>query len=196
MNDTVFIIRATVAAYIAGSIPFAYIFTKVFRGEDITKIGSGNPGATNVYRLYGHGLGIPVLLLDVAKGYFPAYLADRTVMAPILVPIVVLAVVLGHDFSPFLKFKGGKGVAASVGIFLFLAPAPTLIVMMIFTAVTTIFKFVSFASVMASLSFPFIAYFMGNRKYIWLSVGVAALIIFQHRSNLKRLWYGKEKRSI
>ncbi len=196
MSETVFIIRAAVASYIVGAIPFSYIFAKLFKGEDITKIGSGNPGATNVYRLYGAGLGIPVLLLDVAKGYFPAYLANRTDLAAVLVPVAVLAVILGHDFSPFLKFKGGKGVAASVGIFLFLAPAPTLIVIMIFTAVTTIFKFVSFGSVMASLSFPFIAYFMGNREYTILSIIVAVLIIFQHRSNLKRLWYGKEKRSV
>ncbi len=196
MNKTAYIMGVVLAAYIIGSIPFSYIVTKMFKGVDITSVGSKNPGATNVYRMYGYKLGLPVLLLDIAKGYYPAYLASQTEMASLLVPAVVLAVILGHDFSPFLKLKGGKGVAASVGIFLFLATTPTILVVIIFTAVTSVFKFVSFGSVMASLAFPFIAYFMGYRQYTWLAALVAGLIIFQHRENIKRLWYGKEKRSV
>ena len=196
MTETTKILFAALAAYIVGSIPFSYIISKIVKKTDITKVGSGNPGATNVYRSYGYKLGLPVLLLDMAKGYIPAYMASMSHINYVLVPIVVLAVILGHDFSPFLKFKGGKGVAASVGIFLFLAPGATILVIVIFTAITMIFKFVSFGSIMASLSFPFIAYFKGDRDYFWLAAIVAGLIIFQHRNNLKRLWHGSEKRSV
>ncbi|MGM0567601.1 MAG: glycerol-3-phosphate 1-O-acyltransferase PlsY [Elusimicrobiota bacterium] len=196
MTEIAKILFAALASYIAGSIPFSYIITRLVKKTDITTLGSGNPGATNVYRSYGYKLGLPVLILDIAKGYIPAYIASMSDIHYVLVPVVVLAVILGHDFSPFLKFKGGKGVATSVGIFLFLAPGSTILVIIIFTAITVIFKFVSFGSIMAALSFPFITYFKGNRDYFWLSAIVAGLIIFQHRNNLKRLWYGREKRSV
>jgi glycerol-3-phosphate acyltransferase PlsY len=184
-----------IGAFLLGSIPFSFIITKLVSKKDIRGIGSGNPGATNVVRALNIKYGILVLILDMAKGFFPVYLATQTQDLK-LITIIALAVVIGHDFTPFLKFKGGKGVASSAGIFLAIAPIPTLCVALFFLLITTVFKFVSFGSVLASFAFPILAYFMGYKQYLWLSIALGFLIVFRHKENLKRLWYGKETRAI
>jgi glycerol-3-phosphate acyltransferase PlsY len=193
--STVSIIIYGLLAYLIGSIPFSYIITKIVGKKDIRTIGSGNPGATNVVRALNVKYALLVLFLDVAKGLLPVYFAIQT-QNTALVTVVALAVVLGHDYTPFLGFKGGKGVATSAGVFVVLAPIPTLLVAFIFFTVTSVFKFVSFGSVMASFFYPILAYLLGYRQYIWLAVILGGLIIYKHKENLKRLWHGEEKRSI
>jgi len=184
-----------IMAFFLGSIPFAFIITKLFAKKDIRELGSGNPGATNVVRALNIKYGILVLVLDMAKGFIPVYFAQKY-LYPLLVSLIALAIVIGHDYSPFLKFKGGRGVASSLGIFIVLAPVPTVIVAVIFLFITSVFKFVSLGSVMASFSYPIVAYLLGYRQYLWLAIILGGLIIFKHKDNLKRLWHGSEKRSI
>ncbi|MFC2091446.1 glycerol-3-phosphate 1-O-acyltransferase PlsY [Elusimicrobiota bacterium] len=185
----------SVVAFMVGGIPFSYIITKFASNKDIRNIGSGNPGATNVVRALNVWYGILVLILDIAKGAIFVYYAKQY-HNPVLVPVIAISLVLGHDFSPYLKFKGGKGVATSLGIFLILSPVPIIIVSLIFLLCTTLFKFVSFGSIMASISYPVISYFLGYRDNLLLAVILGLLIIIRHKDNLKRLWYGQEKKSI
>ncbi len=191
--QTVLIILGSFAA---GSIPFAFIITKIFSGKDIRKEGSGNPGATNVVRVLNGKYGLLTLILDVLKGAVPVYYVISINPPLYLVHIVAISVVLGHDFTPFLKFKGGKGVAASLGIFLVIDYVPTLIIVFIAFLLTSVFKFVSFGSVVASVSYPILLYVLGKTEYIWLAIILGLLIILSHRKNLRRLWYGQEKRSV
>lgn len=184
-----------VLSFLVGGIPFSYIITKFVAKKDIRNVGSGNPGATNVVRALNAWYGLLVLFLDMMKGFLPVYFA-RQYPLPLLVPVVALALVLGHDYSPYLGFKGGKGVATSFGIFIILAPVPTFLVTLIFFLITCVFKFVSFGSVMASFSYPILAYLLGYRQYLWLAIVLGGMIIFKHKENLKRLWHGDEKRSI
>jgi len=185
----------TAGAFLIGSIPFAYIITKIVTGEDIRDVGSGNPGATNVVRALNLKYGSIVLLLDMAKGFLPVLLATKSPY-PYMVPLIAFALVIGHDYTPFLGFQGGKGVATSLGIFLVLNPVVTFIVVLIFVVITSVFKFVSFGSLLGAVSYPVIAYIMGRTEYIWVAAGLAALIVYKHKSNIKRLWQGSEKRSV
>ncbi len=189
------VIIYAVLVFLLGSIPFSYIMTRYVGKKDIRKIGSGNPGATNVVRALNIWYGLLVLFLDTGKGLLPVYFAKQSNNS-LLVVVVALAVVLGHDYSPFLGFKGGKGVATSTGVFIVLAPVPTVLVAVIFFLVTSIFKFISFGSVLASFSYPIVAYLLGYTEYLWLAIVLGALIIYKHKENLKRLWHGKEKRAI
>lgn len=196
MNINTFLfVLLIILFFLIGAIPFAYIVTKIFSGKDIRNVGSGNPGATNVVRALNIKYGVIVLLLDMAKGFIPVYTVLNN-LAPNYVSALAFMIVIGHNYSPFLGFRGGKGVASSVGIFLVLAPIPTVIVSMIFLIITKVFKYVSFGSVMASVSYPFIAYFLGYRQYILLAVVLGGMIVFRHRANLIRLWQGNEKRSV
>lgn len=184
-----------VLSFLVGGIPFSFIITRLVSKKDIRDVGSGNPGATNVVRALNAWYGLLVLILDVTKGALPIYFA-RQYPNPVLVPIVALSLVLGHDYSPYLKFKGGRGVATSFGIFFILAPVPTFLVALVFFLITCVFKFVSFGSVMASISYPIIAYLLGYKQYLWLAIVLGGMIIIKHKDNLKRLWDGSEKRAL
>ncbi|MGM0441247.1 MAG: glycerol-3-phosphate 1-O-acyltransferase PlsY [Elusimicrobiota bacterium] len=190
------VILFILGSFIVGAIPFAFIITKIFSGKDIRTVGSGNPGATNVVRALNIKFGLVVLILDMLKGAVPVYLGIKLGFPAYLVNIVAVAVVLGHDFTPFLNFKGGKGVAASLGIFLVIDYVPTLIVVFIAFLLTSVFKFVSFGSVVASVSYPVLLYVLGKSEYLWLAIILGFLIIWSHRENLRRLWYGEEKESV
>ncbi|MFH1416029.1 MAG: glycerol-3-phosphate 1-O-acyltransferase PlsY [Elusimicrobiota bacterium] len=188
---------SSILAFLIGAIPFAYLITKVIGKKDIREIGSGNPGATNVVRAMNRWYGLLVMILDTLKGVVPVYIAKQYSSSdPVFISFIAVSVVLGHDFSPYLRFKGGKGVATSFGVFLVIAPLPVLCVLMVFTLVTCVFKFVSFGSVLASIMYPFFAYFMGNTQFVWLAIILGTLIIFRHKENLKRLLIGKEKKSV
>ncbi len=184
-----------ILAFCVGSIPFSYIITKIFAGKDITKLGSGNAGATNVVRALNIKYGIAVLLLDVAKGFFPVYFTGKLTDASVMVPIVALAVVLGHDYSPFLKFKGGKGVAATLGIFFAINPVITFIVLFVFAVIVYIFKFISLGSIIGAFLFPVLLYFSGVTFYVGLTFILAGLIGLKHHKNIKRLLNGEEKKA-
>jgi acyl phosphate:glycerol-3-phosphate acyltransferase len=201
-----------VIAYILGSIPFGYLLLKVFRNQDVRTIGSGNIGATNVARSGGKGLGIATLILDALKGFLAVAISQFTPQMnhfaspgypqaanpAILAALAALCAILGHMFPVWLKFRGGKGVATGVGVFLALAPRAVLVVLVIFAIVVAVSRYVSLGSIVASALFPifFLVMYRANATAptLLLVCGVAALIIWKHRDNIRRLTSGTEHR--
>ncbi|WP_061223168.1 glycerol-3-phosphate 1-O-acyltransferase PlsY [Leptospira weilii] len=184
-------------SFIAGSIPFGYWIALRFANMDIRKFGSKNIGATNVGRSIGWKFGFPVLVLDVAKGVFPVYLSGIYVSEggiPFQLACGVLAV-LGHMFSPFLGFKGGKGVATTLGVFLVLTPIACLGAIFVFLVTVKYFKFVSLGSIFASLTLPLVyafssALFLHEEVSYWILGTMAFIsigIILTHRENIFRI---------
>jgi acyl phosphate:glycerol-3-phosphate acyltransferase len=205
-----FYIGTAVIAYLLGSIPFGYILVRAFRGKDIRESGSGNIGATNVARS-SPALGALTLLLDATKGLLAVTAgsllvasASRTACTPTplytFAAVAALFAVVGHMFPLWLKFRGGKGVATSIGVFLALAPRTLLVVLALFLAVVTAFRYISLASIIVAAVFPLIAY--GLRDYhsspalLGATFCIAALIIVQHRENIRRLLAGNEPRFV
>lgn len=193
------------AAYLFGSIPTGYLLIRIFRHEDIRSTGSGNIGATNVLRSGGKGLGLATFLLDVLKGCSAVWLGGW--LGSLLMPgeplrtaqaIAALFAVLGHIFTIWLRFKGGKGVATGFGVFLAASPGAALAAITVFIVVLYLSKYVSLASVLGSLSFPFFAWFLikGEQPPAFLAAQliVAALIIVRHHENIRRLLNGTENR--
>ena len=192
------------AAFLLGSIPTGYIIAKMY-GVDIRTQGSGNTGATNVGRALGKKAGMLTLLLDACKGIIPTIAAP--VFAPLgaqgygieaLASILGMFAIFGHCFSPFLGFKGGKGVATSLGVFLVIAPLPTLVSTAIFIFCVKVFGYVSVGSIVASLSVPLSIAFSFPKPYsptvLHVSIIVALLIIVRHKKNILNLIQGNENR--
>jgi acyl phosphate:glycerol-3-phosphate acyltransferase len=190
-----------IASYVLGSIPFGLILAKIFVGTDVRKAGSGNIGATNVARVAGPGAGILTLLFDTAKGYAAVWLAGRTTDdSATWMVVAALAVLAGHCFPIWLKFKGGKGVATALGVFLALSPLAALTALLLFIIVVASSRFVSLGSVAAAAAMPLLIYFLWAPKYappLLVDLGtlaIAALVIFKHDGNLQRLVEGVEPR--
>ncbi|MBI5814031.1 MAG: glycerol-3-phosphate 1-O-acyltransferase PlsY [Nitrospinae bacterium] len=197
---------ALIASYLAGSIPTALIAGKMAGGIDIRKHGSGNAGATNVYRLFGMKPYLAVLSLDMFKGFIAV-----TLIAPFGAGILSgertalycgLAAVAGHIWTVFAGFKGGKGVATAAGIFLGLSPVVTLLAVAIYLAVTLTTKYVSLGSMTAAISAPILLLLDKSLFHPTLpaelagaGVALAALIVFTHRENIKRLLKGEERKT-
>jgi len=189
-------IIATLVAYLLGSIPFGYLLMRVFRNEDVRATGSGNIGATNVARIGGKGLGIATLLLDLGKAS-AAVLIARHFYTYDIAAAAAIAAILGHVFPVWLGFRGGKGVASALGVFLALTPAAALSVLGVFILIFVLTRYVSLASIIASVSFPFFAfYFVPQRSAIVITcfLFVPALIIVKHHQNIRRLFAGTESR--
>ena len=187
------------AAYLLGSIPFGLILAKLFAGSDIRKSGSGNIGATNVARVIGPSAGILTLALDVAKGAGAVWLAGRfSDQNSTALTLAALAALLGHCFPVWLKFKGGKGVATALGVFLVLSPLAALCALLVFIVVSFAWRYVSLGSVSAAASMPLLMYFLwapGHAPPLVVDFGTlfaAALVIFKHDANLQRLVDGTE----
>ncbi|NCC51832.1 MAG: glycerol-3-phosphate 1-O-acyltransferase [Spartobacteria bacterium] len=192
-----------VAAYLLGSIPFGLLVTRM-KGIDIRKEGSGNIGATNVFRVAGKGLGITTFLLDFLKGFVPAFVfpllfnvlsAENT---PGLLGLFCgCAAIVGHNWPVFLKFKGGKGVATSAGMLVGIAPAAVGVALIVWILLFAGTRYVSVASIAAALAVAVSAWFFyassGYAIPIALSI-LAALVIWRHRSNIRRLCKGEENR--
>jgi len=192
-------ILVAVIAYFLGSIPFGYLLLKIFRKQDVRTIGSGNIGATNVARSGAKGLGIATLVLDALKGFLAVFVAERLAADsdPLrYMALAALSAILGHMFPVWLKLKGGKGVATGVGVFLALAPKAVLIVLLIFAAIVAVSRYVSLGSIVASALFPVFFLLMYRADTtpgtILLVCGVAALIIWKHKDNIRRLASGTE----
>ena len=187
------------AAYFLGSIPFGLILAKLFAGSDIRKSGSGNIGATNVARVVGPSAGILTLALDVAKGAAAVWLAGRvTAQSSTAMTLAAIAALLGHCFPIWLKFKGGKGVATALGVFLVLSPLAALGALLVFILVAIAWRYASLASVSAAASMPLLMYFLwapGHAPPLVVDFGTlfaVALVIFKHDANLQRLVDGEE----
>ncbi len=183
--------------YLITSIPFGYVIGKFF-GKDVTKVGSGNIGATNVARALGKKAGAAVLILDMIKGFIPVYYAKKLFFFdPKFIAIVALIAVVGHCFSIFMKFKGGKGVATGIGVLFALSPKVAFLVILMWLGTFLVSGYVSLASILsASLSWVFY-FFLEGEFYTTLSVLLASLIIVaKHSSNIERLLKGTESRFI
>ena len=186
-----------IACYLLGAIPFGYLIYRGKTGRDIRSEGSGNIGATNVARLAGRSAGIITLVLDVGKGYLGVMLAVWLVPAnEDLRSFAALAVLVGHMYPVFLKFRGGKGVAAALGGFAALAPWAVLTTLVVFGVVVASTRYVSLGSCLAALLYPLATWVFYHPSMLQLVAAVAAvsLIIFKHRANIQRLAKGVENK--
>src|SRR4051794_39072294 len=183
------------AGYLAGSMPFGYWLVRLFKGVDIRTVGSGNIGASNVFRTYGPKLGVPVILLDVAKGFVPAFLAARYVgdLAGVLAGG---AAMLGHWRPLFLRFaRGGKMVATCGGVVLGVAPLVGLAGAAVWLAVFLAFRYASVASMVAAAAVPLLALLFGEPWPVVAFGALAAIgVVVLHRANIQRLLSGTENR--
>jgi glycerol-3-phosphate acyltransferase PlsY len=188
---------ALLASYLLGAIPTSYLAGKFFRGIDLRQHGSGNLGATNLYRTLGAKFAVPVALFDMAKGAVPVL-----VIAPLVSSSRYFAVlcgimaVLGHVFSVFVRFRGGKGVATASGVMLGLTPWAVLVALAVWLIVLRLSGYVSLGSMVGAIVLPVAAWFLHplQRDIIWIQVLVALAIIWLHRANIKRLLAGTENR--
>ncbi len=191
---TAFVIIA-VLSFFSGSIPFGYIIGRL-KGVDVRKHGSGNIGATNVSRVLGKKWGAFVLFLDALKGAVPVLMV-KLLGYPLEYQVLAgFLAILGHCFSPFMKFKGGKGVATGLGVFLVISPLATLLAFAVFLAVFFTTRYVSLSSIMAALSFPIIFKVIENPSpsvslFLFLT---AFTVVAKHHQNIGRLLKGEEKK--
>lgn len=189
-----------VIAYIFGSLPCGVWLGKGVKNIDIREYGSKNSGATNAYRILGPKYGIMVLILDALKGYIPLYIASLFDIGGIYIILLGLVAILGHTFSFFLQFKGGKGVATSLGVFLFLMPKVVGVLVLVFILVVGISKYISLGSVICAGLLPILAYFMPVRDdatrlpLVAISLIVGIFVIYKHKANIQRLVEGKENK--
>lgn len=191
------LIGCAVACYLLGSIPTGFLWAKA-RGIDIRKVGSGNIGATNVMRALGKGPGLAVLLIDAAKGFLPVYLAPRLfpqVDHTGLQIVCCIAVIAGHNWTCWLNFKGGKGVATSAGALLAFLPVPFLCAFGVWVVLFAIWRYVSLASIGAAVAMPIATpfYEKDTTPFIFTLI-LAAVVIYKHKPNIQRLLAGTENR--
>lgn len=201
------LILIIVLSYLAGSIPTSIIMSKLTRGIDIRDHGSGNAGATNVIRVLGWKIGIVVIIVDVGKGVLATLLISKLRIDPMpishnLVQIIAgLSAVLGHIWTIFAGFKGGKGVGTAAGMLFSLYPIAGLICLIIFAIVLLTGRYVSVASMTAAISLPIVIFILNkfcnysiSNELLFFAIFMAFLIVFTHRSNIKRLAKGEENR--
>ncbi|MDX6439525.1 MAG: acyl phosphate:glycerol-3-phosphate acyltransferase [Gaiellaceae bacterium] len=188
-------VLVVLGGYLLGSMPFGYWVVLLIKGEDIRKVGSGNIGATNVWRTYGRWLGIPIVLLDVAKGFVPA-LVGTLLVGELTAVLAGGAAMLGHWRPLFLRFqKGGKTVATGGGTFLGAAPVLGLLGVAIWIVVFLLSRYASLASMVAALSLPILAVVLGEPWPIITFAAIAAVaVVVLHRPNISRLRAGTESR--
>ncbi len=202
---------SALASYLLGSIPTGYLMARA-KGIDIRSLGSGNIGATNVFRVLGKGPGALTLAIDCLKGLAAVRLVPPLVThgfgtQPVgaLPVLCALCAILGHNYTCWLKFKGGKGIATSAGALLGLAPLATLVCVVVWLVVFGVGRYVSLASIAAALALPIAVYCTkrptphaaaneGNAVLFSLSIVLCLLALWKHRSNIQRLWNGTEHR--
>ena len=201
-------IAALLISYLLGSIPTAYLFGRILKGIDIRKVGSGNVGATNALRALGRGPGITVLLLDILKGFVAVkFLGNYFVNKPVLLQeqnlliLIGLCCICGHNWTIFLQFKGGKGIATSLGVLLALSVkiAGLALVMgllvIILLAVFIISRVVSLSSIVSAIALPIFCFFFKQpMPVLYLSLLLSAFVIIRHKANLARIFKGQESR--
>jgi glycerol-3-phosphate acyltransferase PlsY len=182
------------AAYVIGAVPFGVIVARA-RGVDIMATGSGNIGATNVGRTLGAGPGLLVLGLDIAKGLVPAAIASMQLGRADQALLVGVAAVIGHSLSPFLRFRGGKGVATGLGALLGSAPGVAGVALVIFCVVFVLTRWVSLSSLVAVAALPIVGWARGEPPLsLGLYAAMTCFVFYRHRANIGRLSRGEEPR--
>lgn len=185
-----------ILAYLLGATPTSYLVGRLC-GVDLRREGSGNLGATNAFRVLGWKPALPILVVDVAKGWFPTYAFPLWVgrTSPWWALLFGAAAIVGHVYSVWLRFRGGKGVATSAGVLLALAPVALLLGFLIWLGIVLATGYVSLASIIAAPTVALaVAVLSGNGPVLWLTIAVAAFIIWAHQSNIRRLAAGQENR--
>ena len=186
------------ASYFLGAIPTGYLSGRLLRGIDLREHGSRNLGATNVYRTLGWRYAIPVGLFDIAKGAVPVLVfAPRASESQLFALACGIAAILGHVFSVFVRFRGGKGVATAAGVMLGLTPLALGVAALIWLVVVALTGYVSLASIAGAVILPLAVYLLerpDRPEILWLDALVAAAIIWLHRANIRRLLNGTENR--
>jgi glycerol-3-phosphate acyltransferase PlsY len=192
-------------AYLLGSFPSAILIGKIFYKIDVREFGSGNAGATNTFRVLGKKAGLPVLFLDVLKGFLSVNLIAFLDLIPFSIDGIFelqltfgIAAVIGHLFPVFTGFRGGKGIATLLGILIGIHPAAAFCSFLVFIIIFLIFKFVSLASITASLSFPILIYLLSDstpNSLIIFSIFVPILSLITHQKNIERLVRGEETKA-
>jgi glycerol-3-phosphate acyltransferase PlsY len=186
---------AVAIAYLLGGIPFGYLLVRWTTGKDVRAEGSGNIGATNVLRTTGRGAGVATLVLDIAKGILAVWLADKlTDGSDFWMSAAALAVMAGHAFPAFLKFKGGKAVASFIGAFLYLTPVPLAAALVVFLITVFVTRYISAGSILAAGAFPFGVWLILHPSVSVLIASFVAggFIVYRHKSNMERLKEGTE----
>ncbi len=185
-----------IAAYLIGAIPTGVILTRLAGGEDIRSAGSGNIGATNVYRVAGRKLGVITLIGDCLKGAVPTLLAQQTFnLSETGVALVALAAFIGHCYPVYLGFKGGKGVATALGIFLVLSPLSVLCILGVFVLILWKWRYISLASISSAAAIPpLILYFEKSFALFLATLFIAGMVIWRHKGNIELLRRGAENK--
>ncbi len=185
------------ASYLVGAFPTSYVVGRLVRGIDLRQHGSGNLGATNVFRMLGWKAATPVMLVDIFKGFAPTFFFQRIDGSPYAEWALAYgaAAILGHVYSVYVRFKGGKGVATSAGVFLALAPWGVLAGLVVWVLLVATTRIVSIASLAAALVVPPVVLLeLGNGPVFWLSLALMVFVIWSHRTNIRRLLHGEEHR--
>jgi glycerol-3-phosphate acyltransferase PlsY len=183
-----------VGGFLLGSIPFPYLLTRR-RGIDLRTVGSGNVGAANVLRVSSPATAMTVLALDAGKGSLAVWLAGAVAPAAGVPVFAGLAAIVGHVYPPWLGFRGGKGMATTAGVFAVIAPVATLLSTAIFVVLIGLTRVVSLGSLGALAALPPLAAWLGGPPVVVIAACAAALFVaFRHRTNMRRLWTGTERR--
>ncbi len=188
---------ALLLSYLIGSIPSGFLLTKYVMKKDVRQYGSGNIGATNVARVMGLKAGILVAIFDILKGYL-GVLVGQAILgsgASAVILLVAIAAIAGHDWSIFLGFSGGKGVATTFGVILRLYPLAFLIYALIWLLLVITTRYVSLGSIIGSMSLPIVVYFSGFENiHVFFALLLSLFVMYTHRANIKRLLKGEENR--
>lgn len=189
---------ALLASYVLGAIPTSHLVSRLFAKIDLREHGSGNLGATNLYRVLGWKYALPVALFDIAKGAIPILVfAPRVTDSQLFALACGVAAMLGHVFSVFVGFKGGKGVATAAGVMLGLTPLALAVSAVVWVLLVLLTGYVSLASIAAAAVLPVAVYLLERpttAELLWIDAAVAAGVIFLHRRNIQRLIRGTENR--
>lgn len=184
-----------VASYLLGSIPTGYLLARWSGTKDVREFGSGSTGATNILRVKGWKVALPVAVFDILKGFLPVFLASRSFDDPVFSAFCGLLAVVGHCFPFSIGFRGGKGVATSLGAFAAIAWAPCLAGAGLFLIVVGLTRYVSLGSILGALAFPLVLLAAGGSAAVaGVALAIALLVVIRHRGNIGRLIHGAERK--